>query len=161
MLFRSAIAEPIKNMVKLMFPEAKDEFLFGASKLRSEIIDPKYKDSNGNPLTYRQALMDIGTLGRKYNSDVWVNCLDYKFKNFNGSIFIVSDLRFINEYNYLRNNNFYKIRIIRDEQEKLDDISEIEQEKIPDSDFDSVINNNGNMINLSQQVLKIAKKLGI
>ena len=62
-------------MVKTMYPEASSECLWGASELRSIVISDKYKDINGNPLTYRQALIELGAYGRKHNKDIWLNCL--------------------------------------------------------------------------------------
>src|SRR5208283_2965011 len=65
-----AFADPIKEIVMVMFPNANKECLYGPSKGRAELIPGAFK--NGEPVTYRQALFDIGTeLGRGYNDKIW------------------------------------------------------------------------------------------
>src|ERR1700722_4549170 len=66
-----AFATPIKRMLELMFPWASRKCLYGPSHLRNEIL-PYSLDRNGCPLTYRQALIDLGKLGRSYDEDHWV-----------------------------------------------------------------------------------------
>lgn len=155
-----AIADPMKNIVKTMFPEALDDCLFGPSELRSNIIDKKYKDLKGNLLTYRQALIDLGALGRKYNGDIWLNCLvaDADRSKLIGT-YIVSDVRFLNEFNYLKNAGFTMIRILRNDSAKIDDPSELEQDLIPNSDFHYILHNDDSLDSLNEEVKFISHKL--
>lgn len=156
-----AIADPMKFIVKSMFPEATDECLFGSSELRANFIDEnKYFDVNGNPLTYRQALLDIGAHGRKYNKDIWLNLLVQDANRSNDiNTYIISDVRFLNEFYYLKNSDFTMIRVLRNDSSKIDDISELEQEKIMDSEFDYVIHNNGPIDELAQEVRQICYRM--
>jgi deoxynucleotide monophosphate kinase-like protein len=148
-----ALADPMKHIVKIMFPEANNDCLFGQSELRSHIISDKYKDKNGNTLTHRQALIDLGAFGRQYNSNVWINCLVEDAKNNKDKLlYIIADVRFINEYTYLRDAGFYMIRVKRPEYTNIDDISEKEQDAIPDKDFNAIINNSGTLDDLSNTV---------
>jgi dephospho-CoA kinase len=155
-----AIADPMKSIVQQMFPEAKSEYLHGESKLRSEIIDPKYKDENGNPLTYRRALLDLGKFGRAYYKDLWLNLMvEEANRSKEINTYIVSDVRFISEYSYLKKAGFIMIRVLRDQSAKIDDVSEKEQDSIKDSDFHFVIKNNGSLKDLQEEVDFLADKI--
>lgn len=155
-----ALADPMKHIVKTMCPEAKIECLWGPSSLRAEIISEKYRDAAGNLLTYRQALLDIGAYGRKYNNNIWLNCLveDAKQSTDVGT-YIVSDVRFLNEFYYLKQAGFITIRVLRNDSAHINDVSEYEQEKIQDSEFHYVIHNNGSLDDLDQEIKMLVHKL--
>jgi hypothetical protein len=154
------IADQMKHLILSMFPEAKSDCLFGPSELRSEIINEKYKDINGKPLTYRQALLDLGALGRKYNKNFWLNWLVADANSSkNIGIYIVSDARFINECDYLKKSNFIMIRVLRDSINKISDPSELEQDFIPNSEFDYIIYNNDSIEKLNEEIKLISAKL--
>lgn len=154
-----AVADPIKNMVMEMVPNANPECLWGQSELRSKPIPGDLKDLNGNPLTYRRALMDIGSLGRKYNTDIWLNALVQDAeKNKSLKVYVVSDVRFPNEINYLKNHGFHMIRLKRMGVPQIDDVSETAQLEIPDSFFDDVIENDGPLSELDHRAEIIVHK---
>src|ERR1700722_11418285 len=154
------LADPMKYMVKTMFPEANSDYLFGPSELRSQPIAEKYLDANGNVLTHRQALLDLGAFGRKYNNDIWLNCLvaDTKVAK-DIYLYIVSDCRFINEFNYLKKAGFVMIRVRRNCETTANDISETEQDAILDSEFDFIIKNNGSLTALNNKVREVVVEL--
>lgn len=160
---KMALADPIKEMILIMFPQAKKECLFGDSNKRNEIIPEAFKD--GKPLTYRQLLIDIGTgLGRGYNQDIWLKNLDTRIfklnkKKHKPDAIIVPDIRFKNEFNYMKNNGFHMIRLLRDELSRIDHISETQQEDILDSDFDFVIINNSSLLDLKNKTFDILDKI--
>jgi hypothetical protein len=138
-----AFADPIKEIVLKMFPEASYDCLYGPSKLRSLPINEKYKDKDGNILTHRQALIDVGTLARKYNENVLVDIAANKLKSIKDkNLFITPDARFINELSWLKSENFFKIKIVRDLHTKINDVSENQQDLIKDEEYDIVIHNN-------------------
>jgi len=151
-----AFADPIKEMILSMFPEAKRECLFGKSELRNHIISPLYKDKKGKILTYRQALIDLGTLGRSYNNDIWVNLLknrvDVASNSKNIKCIIVPDVRFRNEFSYLKLDNYFTIRLKRKDITKINDVSETQQDEIEDDLFDFVLNNNSSITDLENSV---------
>lgn len=154
-----AFADPIKEMILLMFPKAKREYLFGSSELREEII-PDATNQEGNPLTYRQALIDIGTLGRKYNPNIWVNAFDTRVKALHATdLVICSDLRFTEELAYLKNNKYTIIKLLRNSVQQLNNATETVQDGIPNSQFDAIIENNGTIEDLRQKAREIALKL--
>lgn len=154
-----AFADPIKEMVLTMYPDADREHLFGQSNLRSQIIP------NTN-ITYRQALLDIGKLGRSYDENIWVNNFEKRYNSFlkslqrrNGAalkypVFIVPDIRFINEVKFLKDNGFYLIRLVRpDNNIKIYDISETQQDWIIDNYFNQVIFNDKDISSLKNEVI--------
>lgn len=156
-----AFADPIKEIVMKMFPIIPEEHLFGPSEFRNNVVPNAFK--NGNPLTIRTLLHDIGTeLGRSYNKNIWLDVFDFTFnnlKNKNAPIIIVSDVRFLNEFNHLKNLNFTKIRVVRKEQLTLNHSSETDQESISDNEFDYVIHNDFSMDELKLKIKKIANHL--
>jgi hypothetical protein len=155
-----ALADPLKNIVLTMYPEASKECLWGPSELRSVIISKKYKDENGNPLTHRQALIELGAYGRRHNSNIWLNLLVMEAnESSDKQAYIVSDVRFVNEFEYLKESGFYMIRVLRDDFTKINDPSEMEQDKIENSQFHKIIINNSSIEELSLEVKNIVKSL--
>lgn len=155
-----AVADPIKNMVMQMVPSADRNCLWGESELRSTVVPGNLQDLGGNQLTYRRLLMDLGTLGRKYNPDIWLNALvQDAAKNKSLKAYIVSDVRFVNEIEYLKQHGFYMVRLKRPGGPKINDISETAQLAVLDSYFDNVIDNNGSLEELNIHAKMIANKL--
>jgi len=144
-----AFADEIKKIAKIMFPQIPNKFLYGSSLMRKESIkDAVY---NGNPLTIRQLLINIGNSSRDYNPDIWVNLVDNKIKKINNSI-IITDLRFQNEFEFLKKNNFTTIKIIRDKALDIKDKSELEQDLFT---CDHTIINNSSLEELKDKIKKI------
>lgn len=149
-----AFADPIKQMIRQMFPNVPKKHLYGSSKYRSEIIPGAFKD--GVPLTIRQLLIDLGTeVGRKYMPTVWLDNFDARFEQVKYcKITVVTDVRFRNEFDHLRKKGFYMIRLYRNtEKPEIQHISETGQETIRDEEFDYVINNDSSLTELKYEVL--------
>lgn len=148
-----AMADPIKEIGETMFPWANPEGWWGSSNQRDQII-LNTTDNDGNPLTYRQVLIDIGSQARRYNPLHWVNVFDYRFNKFvnpqDGCI--VPDVRYINEYDYLRTNGFYLIKLNRNTINQSSDPTETNQDAIKPEEFDAIIDNNGTLKDLQTKV---------
>jgi hypothetical protein len=150
------LADPMKNMILQMIPNAERECLFGPSDLRSCVISEDLIANNGNPMTYRQALLDLGKFGRCYNQNIWLNALVQDAKRSDTKkAYIVSDVRFVNEFKYLQNANFYTIRIKRTSNSLVNDISETDQNAIHDNQFDAIIQNYGDLEALDNHAQKL------
>lgn len=149
-----AFADPIKEIVMTMFPRANKECLYGPSQLRSEVIPGAFKD--GKPLTYRQALIDIGTeVGRKYSDRVWLENFDDRFSKLkkNLDIVVVTDVRFRNEFDHLKEKGFFQIRLYREAvAPEIQHISETGQSSIRDDEFDYVLFNTKTLDELKEEV---------
>lgn len=73
--------------------------------------------------------------------------------------YIVSDLRFEDEFTHLKNEGFILIRIVRDNYLKIDDVSETSQDQITDSEFNFIIKNNGTIDDLKNSCYTVCKKI--
>lgn len=151
---QAALADPIKEIILIMFPKTSKETLYGPSKNRSETIPGAYKD--GQPLTYRKLLQDLGTeVGRGYKSSIWLDVMDHKAETAKANgigLFIVTDVRFRNEFDHLKAAGYFMVRVTRDSQLSLNHSSETEQESIKDTEFNAVIRNDGTLDDLRGNV---------
>ena len=138
-----AFADPIKKMAHIMFPNLPKKYFYGPSKFRNEIIPGAFKDEN--PLTVREVLLDIGTkLGRGYKSNIWIDNFAARLnKHSKKDVVGVYDVRFREEFDYLKEEDFFKIRVYRNNSSSINHISETGQAAILDSEFDYIIHNNG------------------
>ena len=156
----NSFAKPMKQILEIMFPQANKENLFGESPLREAIISENLIDSNENQLTYRRALTDLGAFARKYNPNVWIDCLNFDLqKSKYKKVYIINDLRFENELKWAKENGFISIRIIRDESLKSNCKSETEQDGISNDEFDFIIDNNSSLNHLNEQAIEIVRKI--
>lgn len=67
----------------------------------SQIFDMQHKD--------RRLIQDFAEKLKEIDPDIWIKILDKKIKNIDN--IVIDDLRFKNEYKYLRKNGFTIIRI--------------------------------------------------
>ena len=140
-----------------MFPKTKRKYLYGSSEYRETVIPGAFL--NGQPLTYRMLLQNLGTeVAQSYKKDIWLDVLDTKLKKAekqNVSLFIITDLRFLHEYNYLRKNNFTIIRVLRKNINTMTHISETEQDILNNDDFDYIVDNNFSINILKDKIEKL------
>lgn len=156
-----AFADPIKAMIRLMFPSLPEKYLTGSSSYRNSIIPNAFK--NGQPLTVRQLLTDLGTeVGRAYSPTIWLDAFDSAFEKSNyHDVVIVTDVRFRNEFDHLKKLGFYQIRLLRGESEsstKTGHSSEVEQDTIKDDEFDFILHNNSTLKDLKKEVANIVNQ---
>jgi hypothetical protein len=156
-----ALADPIKEIIKIMFPKTKKNILYGPSKNRSEVIPGAFIDDC--PLTYRMLLQDLGTrVGRGYKESIWLDVLDYRSEHarrYHTHMFIVTDVRFRNEFDHLKEKGYTMIRVKRNSQLSMDHSSETEQESIKDDEFNFVIDNDSSLNELEDKAMAILKSL--
>ena len=160
----SGFADKIKETFKTMMPWIDDEHLYGKSELRENLVSKnnRFEDGDGKNLTVRRGLTDIGKLGRLYNPNLWVIHLNNDFiASQDKRLYIITDIRMINEFDYAKKLGFYTIRIKRTVKDNnvSSDISEIEQEEIPDSAFDTIIQNDYSFETLSDSVGQMVSKV--
>lgn len=152
-----AFADPIKEIVMIMFPNCNRECLYGPSQLRAEAIPGAFKDNK--PLSYRQALIDIGTeVGRAYNDKVWLENFDNRYEKIliknELDLLAVTDVRFRNEFEHLKKKGFFQIRLYRDtgKVSEINHVSETNQNTILDEEFDYVLFNNKSLDELREEI---------
>ena len=154
-----AFADPLKEIARITFPEIPRKWLYCPSKFRAQVIPGAFKE--GVPLTVRQLLIDLGNeYGRRYQPDRWIRTFDHRVKKLRGyDMIVVTDCRFRNEFDHLKQQGYYQIRLLRDSQLKINDISETNQDGIQDSEFDYVLHNNGTLKSLEEEVTKIVAQI--
>lgn len=119
-----------------------------------------YEEIEKNKPLYRQDLIDLGNWGRSQSGDYWLE----KILEQEGNI-IVTDVRVPHEYEVFKNAGAVSIRVeasrdTRAARGKLigeTDITEVGLDHI--TDWDYVIDNNGDYENLVKQVNEIIDKL--
>jgi len=155
-----AFAARIKQIIQNLFPGCDEDALYGASALRQNVITSDLDIPFNKDVTYRQVSCDIGKIGRSYNQLIWIAHMAHQLKTApsNTKLFIVSDLRFLDEFTWAKNNNFIMCRIKRNEQLVLNDISETEQDELKDNQFDIIIDNNCPIEELGKLVTLVLDK---
>ena len=111
----------------------------------------------------RKFLQWIGTeWGRQQNSDLWIN-LTMKdivdtYKNENTNLYC-ADVRFINEFQRLKEDGWIMIKINRKMVETSSHISECELDALKDIEWNFVIENDGSLKKLRNKLDEIVKNL--
>lgn len=93
----------------------------------------------------RKFLQFIGTeWAREKNNNVWIDILVKKSRETKGNVY-VSDVRFRNEFDAMRKNNFVLVKVNRGGVEVNNHSSEIELDGVPDYEWDFVLDNDGTL----------------
>ena len=158
-LTKKAFADPLKEIAGIMYPDIPKEWIYGPSQLRASVIDDSFKENE--KLTVRQLLIDIGTNGRNYNENIWIESALADVRKSKEKSFIFSDVRFRNEFDSLKKNGFFMIRVKRKKISKIDSPSENEMDLISDDEFDCVIHNNSSIDSFYKKIDKCLKSLVI
>ena len=106
-------------------------------------------------ITYRELLQKLGTEAMRngLHENVWVNALYADYTNQN---WIITDMRFPNEFDAVKSIGGITIRVNRDDQTKAVDVNAHSSENALDNhEFDYVINNTGSMSDLITKVREI------
>lgn len=150
----SAFANKIKEITTLMFPNCSQEAMYGNSELRQNRVQSDLDKVIEILVSFRQVALDIGKLGRRYNPLFWVGHIANEYLNLDKEIklYIIGDLRFREEYEWLKAHDFVMCRVKRDTELKIDDISETDQDGLSDDKFDIIIDNNCSIEELRKRV---------
>lgn len=104
-----AFADVLKNMCQREFELTHDQ-LWGNSK---EIPDERYKKSDSEEFwSAREIMQAMGSFYRTINFDFWVKKLNDRVVN--RKDIIITDVRYMNEANFIRKSNGILIKIVRD-----------------------------------------------
>lgn len=122
---------------------------FKSSKLPTEWNNPE-------PLTVRKMLQIVGTeaLRDKLHPNVWVNALFADYNSY--SKWVITDMRFPNEFEAVKEKGGICIRVNRDSSEKSDHLSET---ALDNHQFDFTIDNNGTIEQLIGAVYEVFKQI--
>lgn len=112
-------------------------------------------DNNGKIYTIRELLQLIGTKLRDIDPDIWIKALDKDTRGY--SDVMITDVRFLNEAEYIKSKGGLLVRINRPNLEEDQHISETELDNY--SNWDYVIKNDGTMEDLVHKVNQMIKDL--
>ena len=177
---RIAFADPLKKMLsdllnisldKFYIREFKEGCIINISTLEGSWLGEKLSDSKFNKLvkqldpsltesnlSLRQLLQYFGTeiMQKYFGKRVWINSTMQNRSEYT----IVSDLRFIEEYNAVKEKKGVVIYVNRPNYEFGQHASEREMKELLENDkYDFIIDNNGSIEDLFNQVKNIAKGL--
>lgn len=160
---RYAFAGPLKFITAKAFDLSPDmvEYLKNNEDIKIGFKSANEKMCTGNSL--RNFLQNLGTEAMKpvFGEEVWAKLMYDKYLSSpEGSNFIVTDFRVIEEYNYLaaRDAEMITIKIVRDEVDESGD-EHITENSLSDFKFDYVIDNNGTLDDLRVELVDLLDKI--
>ena len=112
----------------------------------------------------RKLLQDIGTTGRNYNRNIWVDKVVTKiqwwtWQSSDNQLAVVTDTRYPNEIQRVKHefSDVVTIRITRDSVEKLKHTSETALDQW--TDWDYLVENNGSLEEFQKKILEIMEEI--
>lgn len=126
----------------------KDGFYYDhpSRVLEKEIVLPAIGKSP------RQIWIEYGMAMRAIYQHTWV---DYLFKATKGSVIIISDMRFPNEFERVKELGGICIKVNRDSVIPTNDVADIPLSDLPSDQWNHIIENNGTLTDLYNKLDKI------
>lgn len=155
---KKAFADPLKKFLSSCFNVPVEKFEY--EKFKSQIMPDKWQvvlpNKTLSKRTVRWYLTNTGTnaLRNEVHTNFWVNALSSEFTK--DSYWVISDVRYLNEAQWIKDNNGIIIRVERNKKYESSDgwhSSENSLDGYPD--FDHVIHNDSNKQTLKKKVLLI------
>ncbi|RLI62850.1 MAG: hypothetical protein DRO67_06785 [Candidatus Asgardarchaeum californiense] len=148
-VYRTAFADILKFMCKEHF-NLSDDQLWGDKK---EVVDKRFvlSEEENTYWTPRTIMQSFGEFYRSIDKDYWVKALDKHLKTVENEYVVITDLRYENECEYVKNNAGLLIRISRKDKPLISNTShssETSLDNLPYSYFDISINNDGSLSEL-------------
>lgn len=158
-----AFSDSLKDIVKILFPWIPHQLLFGDSQYRDLASLEIEKYTNNLCSTPRDLIKYFAVKIKEVNSNIFIDNLSQKYEDIqrnikfiNNSLIIITDIRFINEFQWAKDNQFCTLRVKRNR--SLDnDATETEQDLILDREFDYIIDNSRNLEYLNKQIVNICQ----
>jgi NTP pyrophosphatase (non-canonical NTP hydrolase) len=148
-------AEPLKAAASAMTLESYDKFEHG----------DRSKEIEGLGISYRRLLQLLGTeVCRAISEDFWVNVLHKRIisEKANGcNLFVISDVRFENEADYVRRNGGAIIHVKREQVGQENVPTHASEAGLETKNGDYVIENNGTLGELEQKVVAFLEDIGL
>ena len=112
---KSTLANKLKDKLKL----EKHSFADKVKKYATEIFEMEYKD--------RKLIQDFAEKMKELDNNIWIKQLDKEIKD--KTHIVIDDLRFENEYKYLKKNNYYIIKLVIDKNQQIKRIGDLYKDK--------------------------------
>lgn len=148
---RLAFADPIKKMIQHIFQldnRMNDEY----DKFKRSTIDVFTEDNIMRSVSGRHVVREIGMLMRNYDEKQFNNYIEEQFKAVhfaNNHVFVVTDLRFDNEYTLLRQ---WGAKIVKVERPGYHYDGHITERGFEEELVDFTIHNKGSLLELTESV---------
>ena len=146
-----SFADPLKQDICMNILGLTYDQCYGSDEDKNQLTDLVWPDENNRQMSARDVMQYIGTdIFRKVKPNVWVDATINRIKRDNPKIAIITDCRFPNEVQAIKNNGGKIVRLTKDPFQS-DHISEtILDSNVYDwSNFDYIIDNS-NMTILEQ-----------
>lgn len=162
-----AFANELKKMCIKHFGLTRDQ-LWGNEKermLRHGKNELGRLGLSSNPADYwtpREIMQALGAFYRTIDYDFWVKKLDENFYKLDPKDVIITDIRHVNECEYVKQSNGILLKIVRDRVENIHGMtheSEVSLDDKPDNYFDLVVDNNGSLDDLRDAVPNIVEAI--
>lgn len=152
---KHAFADPVRKIAGIV--ASVDDVYFEDRDLKEQPIF--FDDSNRTPRDYLRLVGQA--LKSAIDEDIWVRLLGRSAFAYMTSSCIVTDVRFRNELDFVKENGAFVIKIERDDNMSDNDVSETEMDSFKDEEFDLIIKNNGTREELSETISNFVKNLKI
>jgi len=122
-------------------------------------------DAGYKPMRYwtpREIMQELGSFYRKIDRDFWVRKLDERWKYASYTDLVITDVRHINECEYVKDNKGILIRVLRGDPQNIHNMeheSETALDEFGDDYFDINIQNDGSLEDLQAVAKDTAKAL--
>ena len=148
---KHAFADPVRKIAGIV--ASVDDVYFEDRDLKEQPIF--FDDSNRTPRDYLRLVGQA--LKSAIDEDIWVRLLGRSAFVYMTSSCIVTDVRFRNELDFVKENGAFVIKIERDDNMSDNDVSETEMDSFKDEEFDLIIKNNGDKEELSKTISNFVK----
>lgn len=145
-----AFADPIKKMIQHVFdldPNSEEQY----DKFKRTRVNYDLPGHMTHSVSGRHVVREVGMLMRSYDENQFVKYVDDQINANPGYIWVVTDLRFDNEYNYLRDKGAYIVKVTRSGTHADGHITE---RGFDDSLCDAVMNNDVSIHELGARVIE-------
>lgn len=150
-----AFADPIKKMVQHIFdldPSSEDQY----DKFKRTQVTYDLRGYMTHTVTGRHVVREIGMLMRSYNESQFVKYVNDAIDSNPGWIWVVTDLRFDNELEFLRNKGAFIVKLKRADASSDGHITE---RGFDDEQCDAVMNNDLPIEHLGVRVIETFDKV--
>lgn len=158
-------AEMLKTMCMDHFDLSNDQ-VYGDLK---EVTDSRYVKklpeegmvlSDENFWTPREILQELGSFYRKIDHNFWVRILQDEIKVRGIKDALITDVRHVNEAEFVHNSDGILIRVIREDTSEIHNSSHISETALDDyENFDMTVPNNGTLEDLKKNANEVVSAI--
>jgi hypothetical protein len=141
-----AFADPIRKQIEHIFSLNGSDKQYDSFKRSTMLFNVGYPGSQS--IYSRRAVREIGMLMRSYDEGQFVTYVHNKIISEKDKVWIITDLRFENELDYLMSINAFIIKVARD----VPQDDHITEAGIDDKFCNVILNNNGTEDELRLQI---------